>query len=345
MSDPIRTSDPQIIEKLDELIRLVGDDPEQLSGQLIRQMMQTALRLVHDGADSGERKLLTNSFRELRYALKVFRRYRDVRKISIFGSARTPPDHADYQSCVDFAQQITEHEWMVITGAGDGIMRAGHEGAGTAKSFGVSIKLPFETNANDFIDGDPKLITFRYFFTRKLVFVSQADALALFPGGFGTLDEALEVLTLVQTGKAPIIPIVMVEPPENDYWQHFDIYVRDHLLKKELIGPADLHLYHLFNDTHAAVRHVCDFYRNFHSYRFVRRKFVMRIKKALSAKQLDQLNSEFNDLVVDGRIELSEALKGERLHLDLPRIMFLFNQRDYGRLRLMIDRINEFALD
>jgi uncharacterized protein (TIGR00730 family) len=344
MSKNISLSDPLITQKLNELIQLAGEDTDQLPGQLIRQMMHTALRLVRDGADTGERKLLTNSFRELRYALKVFRRYDDVRKISIFGSARTTPDHPDYQTCVQFAKLITEQNWMTITGAGDGIMRAGHEGAGTAKSFGVGIKLPFETNANDFIEGDPKLITFRYFFTRKLVFVSQADAMALFPGGFGTLDEAFEVLTLIQTGKSPLIPIVMIEPPENDYWQQFDIYVREKLLAKKLISPPDLHLYHLFNDAHAAARHICDFYRNFHSQRYVRGKLVLRIKTALTEKQIDQLNDEFTDLIVDGKIKQSDPLEGEVDHLELPRLSFMFNRRDYGRLRLLIDRVNEFAL-
>jgi len=345
MSKKISLSDPLITQKLDELIQLAGEDTEKLPGQLIRQMMHTALRLVRDGADTGERKLLTNSFRELRYALKVFRRYGNVRKISIFGSARTSPDHPDYLSCVAFARQMSEQNWMAITGAGDGIMRAGHEGAGAAKSFGVGIKLPFETNANDFIDGDPKMITFRYFFTRKLVFVSQADAMALFPGGFGTLDEAFEVLTLVQTGKSPLIPIVLIESPENNYWQQFDLYVREHLLAKQLISPPDLNLYHLFNDPLAAARHIFDFYRNFHSQRYVRRKLVLRIKKSLSDQQIDQLNSEFTDLIVDGKIELSGPLEGEVDHLDLPRLSFIFNRRDYGRLRLLIDRINEFAID
>lgn len=337
------TRDPQFVQQLDDLVRLVGGDPDQLTGQLIREMMQTSLRLIIDGADTGECKLISRSLRELRYALKVFRSYPDAHRISIFGSARTPVDHSDYDIARRFAHAIAEHGWMIITGAGDGIMRAGHEGAGRENSFGVSIRLPFETNANDIIDGDDKLVTFRYFFTRKLVFVSQAHALALFPGGFGTLDEMFEVITLVQTGKAPLIPIVMVEPPENDYFQHLDVFIRDHLLAKKLISPEDLHLYHIFNDPIAAAEHVLDFYRNYHSSRFVQDQFVIRIKHSLSATHLDQLNDEFADLVASGKIEQTGALEGEAVQLALPRLTFNFKRRGYGRLRLLIDRINQFA--
>jgi hypothetical protein len=335
--------DSEIVATLDDLVRKVGGDPNDLSGQLVREAMQTALRLLADGADTGELKLISRSLRELRYALKVFRAYPEVHKISIFGSARTPVDHPDYLAAVEFARVIAEAGWMIITGAGDGIMRAGHEGAGRAKSFGVSIRLPFETNANDIIVGDEKLVTFRYFFTRKLVFVSQAHALALAPGGFGTLDEAFEVLTLVQTGKAPIIPIVMIEPPQNDYFEHMDRLIRERLLAKRLISEEDLSLYHIFNDPAAAAQHVLDFYRNYHSTRFVDDLFVMRIRHELTIDQLDQLNTEFASLVASGKIEQTGALDGEKVALPLPRLTWRYTRRDYGRLRQMIDRVNEFA--
>lgn len=337
---PVR--DTKVLELLNEAIRLVGGDPHDIQGQLVRQTMQTVLRLITDGADTGQHKLVSRSLRELRYAMKIFSAYRGVRKVSIFGSARTPPEHEDYQITSQFARAIADAGWMIITGAGDGIMKAGHEGAGASRSFGVSIRLPFETNANSVITGDPKLVTFRYFFTRKLIFVSQADALALFPGGFGTLDEAFEVLTLVQTGKTPMIPIVMVEPPGSGYWQHFDLWVRDHLLTRGLISPPDLNLYHIFNDPEEAALHVLRFYSNYHSHRYVGDRFVIRIQHPITSAQLDRLNSEFKDLIAEGRIEQTSALEEEQAHIHLPRIVFTSTKRDYGRLRLMIDRLNQF---
>lgn len=338
------TRDPQITDQLDSLITQLGGDPGTLSGRLVRETMQTALRMLSDGADTGEQKLVARSFKELRYALKVFRDYTDTRKVSIFGSARTPTDHADYRAAVDVAKLFGEHEWMVITGAGDGIMRAGHEGAGKSKSIGVSIRLPFETNANDIIAGDPKLITFRYFFTRKLCFVSQADALVLLPGGYGTLDEAFEVLTLVQTGKSAMIPIVMVEPPGNDYFERLDAYIKDVLLAQKLISPADLNLYHIFHDPREAVQHVLDFYRNYHSMRYVDDQLVVRIHQTLTDKQLGELNAEFADLIADGAIEQGDALAEETTAVHLPRLVFTYTRRDYGRLRRFVDRINTFAM-
>ncbi|MEX2672203.1 MAG: TIGR00730 family Rossman fold protein [Phycisphaeraceae bacterium] len=335
--------DPEVVGRVEQLIRDFGGDPDELSGRLVRDMMQTALRLVQDNAHTGELKLISRSLGELRYALKVFRPYGDVRKVSIFGSARTPATHPDYLQAVTFAREIAKAGWMVITGAGDGIMRAGHEGAGAEASFGVSIMLPFETSANDIIEGDPKHTTFRYFFTRKLMFVSQADALILFPGGFGTLDECFETLTLVQTGKSSMIPIAMVEPEGNGYWEHFDRYVREHLLKNNLISEPDLNLYQIFHDPQQAVDYVKQFYRNYHSQRFVRDKLVIRLLEPLSERALDQLNDEFADLIVEGRITQSGAHETEVEHLHLPRISFRFTRRDFGRFRQMIDRINELS--
>lgn len=347
IGQPRRTAqlhDPRVLEHLNEAIRLMGADPTELPGEMVRETMQTALRMLSDGADTGQHKLVARSLRELRYAMKIFNNYRGVRKVSIFGSARTSMDHEDYKIAVQFARAITQAQWMVITGAGDGIMKAGHEGAGVKNSFGVSIRLPFETNSNDVIIGDPKLMTFRYFFTRKLIFVSQCDALALFPGGFGTLDEAFEVLTLVQTGKAPMIPIVMVEPPGSGYWEHFDVWVRDHLLAQKLISPPDLNLYHIFNDPEEAALHVLRFYSNYHSHRNVGHRFVIRILRPISPSQIDRLNEEFKDLVADGKIEQTGILEGEDAHHHLPRIVFTSTKRDYGRLRLLIDRLNQFGL-
>lgn len=344
---PAKTDLPEeLICAMDEVVREAGSDPDAHDGKLIREMLHTAVKLFKDDANVGELKLISRSLKELRYALKVFRPYEHVRKISVFGSARTPVDHPDYAAAVDFSQQMADAGWMVITGAGDGIMRAGHGGAGTEKSFGVSIRLPFETNANDYIEGDPKLIVFRYFFTRKLTFMWQSAAVALFPGGFGTQDEGFEALTLIQTGKAPIIPIVMVDAPGGDYWQHWENYVQHSLLNYGWISPEDRNLFYITDNPADAAAHVQRFYRNYHSQRFVRDELVLRIHQPLSEKQLAALNERFKPLLVtEGEItQQLEPLKQERdEHPELPRLRFHSTKAGYGHLRAMIDQINETA--
>jgi uncharacterized protein (TIGR00730 family) len=336
--------DHELILAMQEVVTRAGGDPESLAGKRIREMIHTATKLMNDGADDGELKLVSRSIKELRYALKVFRPYQDIPKISIFGSARTPENDPTYQACLTFGKLMAESGWMVITGAGGGIMAAGNGGAGREASFGVSIRLPFETNANEHIVGDPKLINFRYFFTRKLMFMWQSKAVALFAGGFGTQDEGFEALTLVQTGKAPTIPIVMIDAPGRTYWKRWDQYVREELLTSGLIGQEDLALYRVFDDPQAAAQHVLDFYRNYHSQRFVNDILIFRIQRPLKDKQVDALNDEFADLVKEGRIEQSGPLEQEERYRELPRLRFVFAKRAYGRLRMMIDRINELDL-
>ena len=338
-------TEQDLTEQLNDLLRGVGARPDEFSVKLAREIMHTAVKLIQDEADTGELKLISRSLKELRYALKVFRDYSHIRKVSIFGSARTPDDHPAYQTAVAFSRKMAERGWMVITGAGGGIMRAGHGGAGRDASFGVAIRLPFETTANEYIEGDRKLIVFRYFFTRKLIFASQSHAMALLPGGFGTQDEGFEILTLIQTGKAPIVPVVLLDSPDSDYWSNWDQHVRRDLLGQELINPEDLNLYMVTKDVDAAVDHLFTFYRNYHSLRFVRAILVIRMMRPLNPDQMARLNDEFADLVVDGKIEQGGPLSAEHEHLELPRLRFIFTRRQYGRLRLMIDRINEFDLE
>ncbi len=341
-SQDIDIRDPDFVESLNELIRRAGGNPENHAGRLLRETMQNCLRLARDQVDLGEVKILSYAFREMRHAFSVFRPYRDVPKISVFGSARTVEHKAQYQAALDFSRHISQAGWMVITGAGDGIMRAGHGGAGRDASFGVAIRLPFETNANEFIIGDDKLVTHRYFFTRKLMFVSQANAVALFPGGFGTLDEGFEVLTLVQTGKSAPMPIVCVDEPGGDYWHHFDRYIREQLLTDGMIDEADLSLYHITDNTAEAVEHVLAFYRNYHSWRWVGDELVLRLRQAPDAAQLDRLNADFADLLNEGRIEPCTPFDVEDDARDLARLKLRFNRRSHGRLRQMIDQINSF---
>ena len=337
-----RVDDADFLERIDALVRECDGDPTTYDGRLIRDQILTALKLIADDRDTGELKLMTAAFKELRYAYHVFSRYPEQHKISIFGSARTSPEHEDYKSCVEFSRLMAERGWAVITGAGDGIMRAGHEGPGVDDSFGLAIRLPFETTANDVIAGDEKLINFRYFFTRKLIFVSQCEAVAVYPGGFGTQDEIFESLTLVQTGKSQMVPIVLLEHPDGVYWKHWDNYIRRSLLHNGMISPEDLNLFFVTRDPAEAVEHVVKFYRTFHSYRYHRDDLIIRLKRPLQEGDVDRLNEEFASIVKSGKIVQRGALDIESEHLDLPRLTFTHTRRNIGLIRRLIDRINEF---
>jgi uncharacterized protein (TIGR00730 family) len=339
-----RPDEPEIQEQITTLIETcAGGDPDTFQTKLVRDLVTTALKLIPDGRDTGELKLMTAAMKELRYAYRVFGEYPEPHKVTIFGSARTPEDHPDYIAAVEFSRMMAEAGWMAITGAGDGIMKAGHEGPGRASSFGVAIRLPFETTANTVIEGDDKLIHFRYFFTRKLMFLSQAEAVVCFPGGFGTMDEAYETLTLVQTGKASMIPIVFVEGAGKDshYWDGFIRFVKEELLTRGWISPEDVNLFYFAKDPADATQHVLRFYRNYHSSRYVRDDLIIRIKRRLTDDAVATLNDEFKGLVKKGAITQRDAYREESDHLDLPRIAFTHTRRQFALVRKLIDRINE----
>jgi uncharacterized protein (TIGR00730 family) len=246
---------------------------------------------------------------------------------------------------VEFARKIAAAGYMVITGAGPGIMQGGHEGAGPEMSFGANIRLPWEQSANPVIQKDKKLLTFKYFFTRKLTFVRYSDAIVLFPGGFGTLDEGYEALTLMQTGKSRLMPLVFMDKPGGTYWRTWDKMVREHLLRHQLISPDDLYLYQLTDNADEAVKWITRFYRNYHSARFVKELYVIRLQRAPTPAAIDALNDDFADIIVGPKISVIEALPEERENqdaVDLPRIAFGFNRRHYGRLRQLIDVLNNF---
>jgi len=313
-------------ETIHKLVQSVGGDPETFEGRLITELIETSLKMI-----------------PMRYAYLVFNRYVGSRKISIFGSARTPEDHPDYLAARSFSALMAQNGWMGITGAGDGIMKAGHEGPKREASFGLSIRLPFETTANDVIEGDPKLINFRYFFTRKLMFMSHADAVAVFPGGFGTQDELFESLVLIQTGKSNIVPIVLLEGEGGVYWDHWKRYVRKNLFDNGWISDTDVSFYHIATSPEDAAEHVLRFYRGFHSSRYVNDQLVLRVHNELSSDQVEQLNEEFGGLVKSGRIETSGPLEGETDHLDLPRVVFRHTRDQFAILRRLIDRLGDFA--
>jgi uncharacterized protein (TIGR00730 family) len=310
---------------------------------LVQQLKETADKLIRDGASRGDVKLLSTALKELRYAFKVFAPYRTRRKVTVFGSARLPPTDPAYVQAVEFGRRIAEAGYLVITGAASGIMEAGHVGAGRQNSIGVNILLPFEQDANAVIAGDAKLMHLKYFFTRKLLFVKESDAVALFPGGFGTLDEGFEVLTLIQTGKSHLFPIVMIDTPGGDYWREWQRFVEKVLLRRGLISAEDLALYKITDSVDEAVAEVTNFYRVYHSMRYVRQNLVLRLQHRLPEPLLRRIRQEFADITVSGTFEQAAALPAEAsdAHLaELPRLVFHFDRRNLGRLRMLIDLIN-----
>lgn len=347
MAARFELSDPALNRQLAELLDGVESQyGASANREAVRQLVVAALRLVSDRAPAGDARLLANAVKELRHAFRVFAPYEHVRKVAVFGSARTEPGTPAFEQARRFGERIVSEGWMVITGAGDGIMGAAQLGAGRKDSFGVNIRLPWEQKPNAVIAGDPKLVNFRYFFTRKLAFLKEAHAIALFPGGFGTHDEGFEALTLIQTGRSEILPVVFVDEPGGRYWRDWSRYVDEHLRTSKLISPDDLSLYRVTDDVDVAVRETVDFYRNYHSSRFVDDVLVLRVRVAPDAAQLAALNAEFADLSTSGQLEIVPPLPEEGGEVpDYSRLALRFDRRRAGRLRLLIDRLNALALE
>jgi uncharacterized protein (TIGR00730 family) len=313
------------------------------SPALIEEMVQTALRMGRDDAAVADLKLFVRSFKEMRYAAKVFRPYANRRKVAVFGSARLAPQTAEFQMAEEMGRRLVERDFMVITGGGDGIMGAAQKGAGRDNSFGLNIRLPFEQQANETIHGDKKLINFNYFFTRKVNFVKETDAFVLFPGGFGTQDEGFECLTLMQTGKSKITPLILVDTPDGRYWETWEFFVKNDLLRMKLVSPSDFHFFKIYHNCDEAIDHILQFYKNFISYRWVRERMVIRLKQRLTPRSLEVLNDQFRDILISGRIEQQEALPEEVEETEvagLPRLVLAPRKADFGMLRLLIDTIN-----
>ncbi|MDP6354339.1 MAG: LOG family protein [Planctomycetota bacterium] len=334
-------------ERNDLIKELLSDFSDSENVDLGEEMIRTCLSLIKDDAARIDFKLLNKSFKEFRYAFKIFSGYRHLRKVSVFGSARSKPESAEYKHAMEFSEMIADRGFMVITGAGPGIMQAGNEGAGRDRSFGLNIRLPFEQTANEFIIGDEKLVTFRYFFTRKLLFLKETNALACFPGGFGTMDEAFESLTLVQTGKSNLMPIVLVDVPGGDYWQRWERFVRQELLDNGLISEGDLNLFSVTDSLEDACDEISRFYGVFHSKRFVGDRLVMRLKSNPGQAFADDLTFEFDDLLSEGGFRIHEGALSEEEDASelrhLPRLVFKTDSWDVGRFRTLIDRVNEQA--
>jgi uncharacterized protein (TIGR00730 family) len=322
------------------LIQISGGSPH---ADLIKEMIITALKLMEGQINRGDIKILNAALRELRYAFKLFAAYRHVRKVTVFGSARTQENDPAYHQVVNFARKVTQHDFMVITGAGEGIMKGAQEGAGRNKSFGVNIQLPFEQVPNIYIENDPKLVTFKYFFARKLVFMKETDAIVLFQGGYGTLDEGFEALTLMQTGKGDILPVILVDVPGGDYWKAWRRHIESHVLKRGLISPEDTSFVKVTDQVDEAVQEIVNFYRNYHSYRYVRDRLIIRLQHPVTDEFLEKLNANFSDILVKGTIVRSPVLPEESNEPELAhlhRIALYFNRKNFGRLRQLLDAIN-----
>ncbi len=335
-----RTGDTELDQRIADLIARIGDVRDS---DLVFEMMVSAVRLARDRASRGDLKIANAALKEMRYAFSVFEPYRDARKAAIFGSARTKRDDPLYAQTVALARELAHADWMVITGAGPGIMEAGIEGAGAANSFGVSIRLPFEAVTTQFLADDPKLVNFRYFFTRKVTFVKEAHAFVLLPGGYGTLDEGFELLTLVQTGKAPPAPIVLLDVPGGTFWLTWMQFVEQELRSRGYISPEDVDLVTITDDVSVALSEITGFYRNYHSLRFVEGDLVLRMQHLPPDDVIQHLNTDFADMLASGKIEPAEASRAEIADNDVPqlaRLRMRFDRHSYSRLRALIGRLN-----
>ncbi len=333
-------------EPIDQIInQLVEESGGIHHPAVIKEMILATLKIGQDVDYLADLKLINRTLREMRYTAKVFGPYRHRKKVTIFGSARTEETDEMYKKCVNFSSILAENNYMVITGGGPGIMQAGNEGAGSENSFAVNIRLPFEQKPNPVMYRNPRLVTYKYFFNRKVAFVKEADAIVVFPGGFGTLDEAMEVFTLIQTGKTSPKPLILMDD-QDGYWERFFDFVKESLLVKGFISGEDFSLFTVTRDEHEALQVIKTFYNIYHSLRFIENRLVIRLQKMLTDKQIATLTEEFPGLIKDGdQIRSCEAFPEEIDEPDLahlPRISLLFDHHHYGLLMAFINRINSF---
>jgi len=340
---PEEELDPRRDRLVNELLDTAGVTERR---DLYRAIMGTVVHLAEEKTDALDLKLASAALAEMAEAFKVFRPFRDGKKVTFFGSARTLPEDPLYLQARRLAEQMAGHGWMVVTGAGPGIMAAGMEGAGIARSLGVNIRLPHEQGANAFIAQDPKLVEMRYFFTRKLMLIKESDGYAVLPGGFGTLDEAFELLTLLQTGKAQPAPLVLLDVPDGTYWRGWERFLEEEVVSRGLVDGDDHSLYKVTADVDEAAQELLGFFRNYHSVRWVGDLLVVRLQVAPTRAQVADLNERFGDIVVSGQIRPTKPLAPERSgndNLDLPRLALRFDRMHYGRLRQLIDALNALA--
>jgi uncharacterized protein (TIGR00730 family) len=340
---PAERLDPGEENLVDQLLDSAGVTERR---DLYRSIIGTVVHLAEEHTDPLDLKLARAALAEMAEAFRVFRPFREEQKVTFFGSARTLPDDPLYLQARRLAERMAEHGWMVVTGAGPGIMAAGMQGAGRERSLGVNIRLGHEQGANEFIAQDPKLVEMRYFFTRKLMLIKESDGYAVLPGGFGTLDEAFELLTLLQTGKAQPAPLVLLDVPGGTYWEQWQRFLDAEVVSGGLVSSEDRSLYVITSDVDEAASELLGFYRNYHSCRWVGDLLVMRLRVAPTRAELAALNERFSDIVAGGSIRPAKPLGPERSssdHVELPRVALRFDRIHYGRLRQLIDALNELV--
>ena len=343
LSRHLQTSGPELSASLDELAaRITPPNSPNLS--LYREMLDSVVRMAQADRNRWDAKIMLQTLREMERAFSVLERFKRRRKVTVFGSARTQPGHPVYALARDLGATLARYNLMVITGAGGGIMAAAHEGAGRENSLGFNITLPFEQTANPTMQGSENLLSFHFFFLRKLFFVKEADALVLCPGGFGTLDEALEVITLIQTGKSPLVPVILLDEPGGTFWQGLLDYIKQNLDSNGYILASDMKLMRLVHDVEEAAEEIANFYGNFHSSRWIKDQFVIRMQHPLNAQALERINLSFTDLCKGGEFLQQASCAGEQDEPELrnlPRLAFNYSGRAAGRLRELLDEINQ----
>jgi uncharacterized protein (TIGR00730 family) len=329
-------------EAVTQLLKISGD---MRRPHIVRDMILVALKAGREDDGQSDLKLMNTTLKEMRYTSKIFNSYRKLKKVTVFGSARTQIDQVPYRMAYDLGKKLSEKGYMVITGGGPGIMQAVNEGAGPEQSFGVGIRLPFEQNANVTLDGNPKNIVYKYFFNRKVAFLKESDAIVIFPGGFGTLDEGMETLTLLQTGKRNPLPLIFIDEPGGTYWQRFFDFCKDQLLESEYISASDFNLFETVDCIDSAVKKIDRFYYRYHSLRYLRNKLLLRLNTAVGSGKIEKLKAEFTDILTkEGDIRLSGSFPEEIEEPEishLPRLVIDFNRKNFGRLKALIDAINQ----
>jgi uncharacterized protein (TIGR00730 family) len=342
---PRRTGTPALDLLIEQILDASGATANR--DQLF-EILVTATRLAGADVDRLDLKITNAALKEMAAAFQVFAPYKDARKATMFGSARTLPNDPLYAQAREMAAALAGRGWMVVTGAGPGIMAAGMEGAGREMAFGVNIRLPFEQGANAFIAQDPKLVEMKYFFTRKLMLMKESDGFVVLPGGFGTLDEAFELLTLLQTGKAEPAPLVLLDVPDGTYWQGWERFLSEEVEARGLVSSDDWSLWRITDDVNEAVEEIIGFYRNYVSSRWVGDVLVIRLRQAPTPQELEVLNAEFSQVCRAGGIEPTDPLPAEVAEgdqLDLARLALRFDRIQYGRLRELINALNRLKTD
>ena len=327
----------------DLINRLLDQAGATRNRDVLAEILRNTYELASSDVDRLDLKITRDAVKEMTTAFRMFAPYAHVPKVTVFGSARTHPTDPLYDQARELARSLADAGWMVVTGAGPGIMAAATEGAGADRSFGVTIRLPFEEEANELLEGSDRVVSMKYFFTRKLMLIKESSGFVSLPGGFGTQDEVLELLTLMQTGKATPAPLVLLDVPGQTYWKAWEDFIGNELVAAGLVSPGDTNLFLITDDVDEAATEIRGFWRNYDSIRWVGQRLVVRLRAEPTDAELAQLNERFGDLCVEGGIERTGPLRAEvsdNDKLELPRLVLRFSVRKGAGFRDMIRFLN-----